>query len=61
MSTGINNALHNFTRFTGVAQEEMQKMQQEAFETAMSITKDMDSPSTGALRDKLKQTYELQV
>ena len=61
MASGINNALYNFTRFTGVAQQEMQQMQQEAFETAMAITKDMDSPSTGALRDKLKQTYELQV
>lgn len=61
MASGINNALYNFTRFTGVAQQEMQQMQQEAFETAMAITKDMDSPSTSALRDKLKQTYELQV
>ena len=26
MTTGINNALYNFTRFTGVAQEEMKAM-----------------------------------
>ena len=61
MTAGINNALYNFTRFTGVAQQEMQKMQQEAYETAMAMTKDMDSPSTEALRKSLQGAYELQI
>ncbi len=61
MTTGINNALYNFTRFTGVAQQEMERMQQEAYDTAMAMTKDMDSPSTEALRKSLQGAYELQI
>jgi hypothetical protein len=60
MTNGINNAIYNFSRFTGVAQADMKSIQDEAFKTAMAMTKDMDGPEVGALREKLQNVYEIQ-
>ena len=62
MATSINNALHNFKIFSGVAVQEMNAVKREAYDMAMSMTAGLkDDPSVGALRQSLTTTYDLQL
>lgn len=61
MAAGINNSLQNFRIFSGAAQSEMQKMQQEAYKTAMAMTEGLsDKDSVARLRESLQSAYILQ-
>ena len=62
MATSINNSLHNFKIFSGVATQEMNKVKKEAYDMAMSMTAGLkDDPSVSALRQSLTTTYDLQL
>lgn len=62
MATSINNSLHNFKIFSGVATQEMNKVKKEAYDMAMSMTAGLkDNPSVSALRQSLTTTYDLQL
>lgn len=61
LGTGINNALQNFRNFTGASSKEIAKMQKEAYNLSMDMTKDLlEGSSTSALRNSLQSAYEIQ-
>lgn len=58
---GINTALANMKIFSGISQQEMNRVQAEAHETAMAMTEGMGNGiGIEATRSALQNTYELQ-
>ena len=60
ISNGINNAIQNFRIFSGITQTETAQIKKAAHDMALSMTRDMDSFETTAMRQSLEKTYEAQ-